>query len=157
MWKRAVGRIVLPPGQKVCIDSSPFIYTVEQHPQYESLMIPVWQAANAGQITLLGSELLITETLPIPLRTGNMLTTSGFRDALFSSSLGLLPITVAILERAAQMRAASVGLRAPDAIHLATAEPSSCSMFLTNDVRLARVLNLPFTVVVLDDVLNAPW
>jgi predicted nucleic acid-binding protein len=59
-----------------------------------------------------------------------------------------------VLREAARLRATIAGLRAPDAIHAATALLSGCALFVTNDAGFKRVPGLP--LVVLDDVIAAP-
>jgi predicted nucleic acid-binding protein len=60
-----------------------------------------------------------------------------------------LPITRAIVESAARLRAAHQ-LKTPDAIHAATALDCGCTLFVTNDAVFRRVPGL--TVAVLGEV-----
>jgi predicted nucleic acid-binding protein len=76
----------------VALDSSIFIYFIEEHPRFLPVVKPV-----------------------------------------FSS--------VALLRRAAHLRASS-GLKTPDALQLAAALESGCSVFLTNDERIPQVAGL---------------
>jgi uncharacterized protein len=58
-------------------------------------------------------------------------------DRFFSrSDLWLLPMTSAVFDRAAILRA-SLGFKTPDALHLAVAIEGGCDRFLTNDSRLS--------------------
>ncbi len=61
----------------------------------------------------------------------------------------MLPIDIAIADRAAALRAA-YALRTPDTLQLAAALEAGCEAFLTNDRRLGRVQDLH--VLVLDDL-----
>ncbi|MFH0939479.1 MAG: PIN domain-containing protein [Planctomycetota bacterium] len=61
------------------------------------------------------------------------------------------PITLSILEHAASLRAAT-GLKAPDAIHAATALTQGEIIFVTNDQSFKRVPNL--SVIVLQEMLS---
>jgi predicted nucleic acid-binding protein len=100
------------------------------------------------------SELTMLEVLVIPLRRGDPHEEERCRQILAPRSwLRLIPVSMVILEKAAHLRAASVGLRTPDAIHLATAIAASCEAFLTNDRRMRPTA--PPSVVLLDDLVNA--
>ena len=58
----------------------------------------------------------------------------------------MLPITQSILEEAAKLRA-TLGLRTPDAIHVATALLHSCALMVTNDTAFRRIPDLPVAVL----------
>ena len=56
-----------------------------------------------------------------------------------SPTVQALPLTVAVCEKAAEIRVASAfQLELPDALHLAAAVVHGCGLFLTNDVKLSR-------------------
>jgi predicted nucleic acid-binding protein len=91
------------------------------------------------------------EVLTKPLQQGDALVEGAFRAVLFGSpDVQLRPISRAILERAARLRAAH-GLKSPDAIHAATALERGCGLFITNDPAFRRVAALP--VIALSDLL----
>ncbi len=46
--------------------------------------------------------------------------------------MSLAPVTLAIIERAAQL-GAEMNMRLIDALHMATAEALACTVFMTND------------------------
>jgi predicted nucleic acid-binding protein len=58
----------------------------------------------------------------------------------------LLPISLAILEQTAHLRA-TTNSKTPDAIHAATALAIGCTQFFTNDVGFRRIPGLPVTIV----------
>jgi predicted nucleic acid-binding protein len=80
----------------------------------------------------LGSALLLPELLSKPIRLGLDLE----RDALLNilSFLDLIPLGTATAMLAAQLGAA-YKLKAPDAIHLATAVQAGAEVFVTNNIR----------------------
>lgn len=65
---------------------------------------------------------------------------------LGASSLLVLEVDAPIALEAARLRAA-YGLRAPDAIHIATALVAGAPVFLTTDRRLARVKEIDVRVL----------
>jgi len=98
---------------------------------------------------LIGSELLLVETLVKPVEQGDPALEASFRRFLTASrEMQLLPISRQILERALKLRAAH-RVRTPDAIHAATALIAGCTLFATNDPVFRRVSGLQ--AVILDD------
>ncbi|WP_375462035.1 type II toxin-antitoxin system VapC family toxin [uncultured Enterovirga sp.] len=82
------------------------------------------------------SEITVSEVLVAPFRS-NDLDLVDFYHALFSQtvSLAVEPVTRGVLERAARLRAVS-SMKLPDAIHVATAALTPCSILLSRDQRL---------------------
>jgi predicted nucleic acid-binding protein len=147
-----MGSITLPQSGHVYLDTSPIIYSVEKIDPYRSLLQPLWVAAQNGQFTLVGSELLLLETLIKPVQQKDTVLEKSFRQLLASREFQLLPITSQVLEQAVSLRA-SLGIKTPDAIHAATALLANSDLFVTNDKVFHRVPKL--NVVVLKDVLTS--
>ncbi len=63
----------------------------------------------------------------------------------------LIPATLSLWEHAARLRA-TAGLNTPDALHVATAQDTAITLFITNDNDFRRVEDLP--VIVLNDLLR---
>ena len=87
-----------------------------------------------------GSELLVAETLVLPLREGPAVTRAA--EAVLDS-VTLYPIDRRILRRAAELRAIIPGLKSPDAVHAATALVQGASEFVTRDTGFRRIPGLP--------------
>lgn len=143
--------LALPPAGRVYLDANPIIYAVEQIAPYAALLSPLWTAARNGQVSLVTSELSWMETRVKPLRDGDTVLDTLFRDFLTARELQLLPVTRGVWEEAARLRAA-LNLKTPDALHAAGALEAGCAMFLTNDPAFGRVPGLP--VSLLNAVLN---
>lgn len=149
-----MGRLSVPASGLVYVDAQIAIYTVDVHPLYAPACRPLWDAVKAGTVTAVSSELTLMETLVGPLRNGDA-THALLREALWQqANMRLLPITQDVLREAARLRAMHTGLKAPDAIHAATALHCGCVLFLTNDLGFRSVAGLPLAI--LDDVISAP-
>lgn len=149
-----MGSLILPAAGRVYVDAQIVIYSVDRHPLYAPVCDPLWQAVQAGTLTVVSSELMLLETLVGPLRSGDVALAARREGVWSQPNTQLLPITQDILRDAAGLRAVFPALRTPDAIHAATARFHGCALFLTNDKGLRRVTGLH--VVLLDDVLSAP-
>jgi predicted nucleic acid-binding protein len=145
-----MGTLNIPASSLVYVDTSPVIYSVEKFPEYIPLLAPLWLKLQAGEIELVSSELILMETLVLPLRNSNSILINAYEQLLISSEMRLIPISQSILRQAANLRATS-NLKTPDAIHAATALSVSCNQFITNDKGLRNVPGLP--VVILSEVL----
>ncbi len=106
----------------------------------ESALQTIWVAGDSTAL----SELTKLECRVGPLRTGNAKRLSDFED--FFTAQILLPLTVAVYERAAHIRA-TYNFKVPDAIHLAAAVEAGCDRFLTNDYRLARFQDIAVEIL----------
>lgn len=149
-----MGALSLPAaGGSVYVDANVLVYTVEAVPPYAPLLDPFWAAVAAGRLRAVGSELLAVEVLTKPRKVGDPALYDAYDAALASSDLHLLPITLPVLKRAAELRAAH-NMKTPDAIHAATALVYDCGMFRTNDNGFRRVPGL--RVQVLSEALAIP-
>lgn len=99
-------------------------------------------ASDPGTIAGIGSLLLLPEVLTKPMRDG----ARDEMDALLGllSRLDLRPVDAATAELATALGAAH-GLRAPDAVHLATALAAGADRFLTNNRK-----DFPTTITEID-------
>lgn len=129
------------------IDTAPFIYFVERHPDYLDLMRAVIRRIDAGELKAVSSVVTLAEVLTQPLRLGNLLLAQNYRDVLYRSrNFRLVPIDATIAELAADLRA-RYNLRTPDALQLAAAIMAGCDAFLTNDATLKKVTELKVLVL----------
>jgi predicted nucleic acid-binding protein len=141
-----VGTIAVAAGAVVYVDANALIYAVEKVEPFASLLRPVWEAGRSKSARLIGSELLIIETLTGPLKRGDLALADAFDRILHASDLELLPISSVVLREGAKLRV-DHGLKTPDAIHAATALRAGCSMDLTNDTGFRRVPGLAATIL----------
>ena len=145
-----MGPIALPAGGLVYLDASSLIYSVERVEPYRTLLEPMWQEAQEGNLTIVSSPVLVAEALVKPLRDRNTEIEMQYRELFTANAVRLLEASYQVFEDAARLRA-ETGLAVPDALHAATALRAGCALFVTNDTDFRRVQNLP--VVVLDDLL----
>ncbi len=126
----------------VALDSSIFIYFIEEHPRFLPVVKPVFSSVAAGDVAAVTSSLTLLEVLVRPLRANLPALAAEYEQILTrSSGITLIPLDLALLRRAAHLRASS-GLKTPDALQIAAALGSGCSVFLTNDERIPQVPGL---------------
>jgi predicted nucleic acid-binding protein len=124
-------------GSVVGLDTAPLIYFTEGHPQYVNIINPFFQAIKRGEFTVVTSMITLLEVLVLPLRNNDTESIKKYNELLFEmKGIRTIDISQEILVVAAQIRAAHLKVRTPDAIHLATAIEAKASFFLTNDVNL---------------------
>lgn len=142
-----MGVLALPENGRVYLDANSFIYSIERIDPYRAILDTLWQTVSLGKMMVITSELTLLEVLVKPLKVGDIATATTFRAVLQSTSdVQMLPITQAVLEEAARLRA-TLSLKTPDAIHAATALSNGCSDFVTNDSAFRRVADLTVTVL----------
>ena len=132
------------------LDTSPFIYFVEQNPLYVDVMREIFKSITNENLQASSSVISLTEVLVQPLRQNNQKLADEYRDLLFNgANFQLFSLTASIAETAAEIRA-KYNLRTPDALQIATALENKCDAFLCNDKDLKRVSEI--RVLVLDDL-----
>ena len=146
-----MGPLALPSNGPIYLDASAFIYSVELIEPYRALLEPVWRQAQAGQFSVVSSELVVLETLVRPLREGDKIVESLFRSLFEANEVRLIAATGSLWEDAARLRA-ETGLKTPDALHAASTLQAECTLFVTNDGDFRRLQGLP--VAVLDDLIK---
>lgn len=115
---------------------------MEAHPQYVSLVRPIFRRIMDGRLTGIVSTMTLLEVLVQPLRLGAADMADRYRDLLTGSrQFETLPLTEAVAETAADLRA-RYRLRTADAVVAATALQGGCQGLVTNDERLLRVTEL---------------
>ena len=145
-----MGRLNLPDGSRVYLDTSPFIYTVQEIEKYWQLLDSFWTTVSDGFVEVITSELTLLETLVYPIRIGDLELANSFEQLLNSPTVELIPIRQSTLRKAADLRAHH-NLKTPDAIHAATAITSGCQHLLANDNGFRRLTSID--VIILDDLI----
>ena len=146
-----MGPLTLPASGLVYLDASGLIYSVERIEPYRTLLQPMWEQVQGGNLAVVSSPVLVTEVLVKPLRDDNTEIELQYRELFASNAVRLLDASYQVFEDAARLRA-ETGLKTSDALHDATALRAGCALFITNDTDFRRVQGLP--VVVLDDLLT---
>ena len=121
------------------LDTSPIIYLIETHPEYDVLVTEIFHRIDQGVIIGFTSAITLTEVLTQPVKQGQINLKEQYRDLLLhSANFYTLPVNAEVAEYAADLRA-QYGLRTPDALQIAAAKTANCQVFLTNDKALKRV------------------
>ena len=119
--------------QRVLIDTSVWIYQLEQHPRYGAVAAMVVESLERGKFRGVASELTLLELTVRPLQMGRQDVADEYEILLgYFPNLELLPIGADVLMEAAALRAQH-RLRTPDAIQLATARRAGATLAVAND------------------------
>jgi predicted nucleic acid-binding protein len=121
------------------LDASVLIGLLDTADADHALSVDEVEAADERGTTLLTPASAYSEALVSFARVGRV---GDAREAIAAMGIAVTPLTAAIAELAAELRAAHDRLRLPDAIVLATARELGGDL-LTYDNRLARVADKP--------------
>ncbi|HPD15679.1 MAG TPA: type II toxin-antitoxin system VapC family toxin [Planctomycetota bacterium] len=120
-------------GRQTYLDANVFIYALNAFPAFEAALRALFTAIEAGDVRCVTSQLTLAELLVKPFRERDQGAVASCRRAVADrAGLSISPVTLDVLVEAAKQRAAH-GLRLPDAIHVATARLTGCTVILTND------------------------
>ena len=137
------------PHGRLGLDTSIFIYHIEQGSPFSGAAGEVLQALNRRSASGVTSVLTLTELLVKPLQFGRRGLAARY-EALVRATPGLtvVDIDAGIARRAAMLRA-TYGCRTADAVQVAASLEHGATAFVTDDTRLRRVREL--AVIVLAD------
>ncbi len=130
----------------VYLDTNCVIYFVERNPTWLPKIVARITAIRAAKDDLAVGDLTLSECLVGPFKNADAALEARYRTFFADPDIHLLPLTTAICERAARIRAAT-SFKLPDALHLATAVEHGCGLFLTADARLARCTDITVEVL----------
>jgi uncharacterized protein len=118
---------------RVYLDASAIIYSIESAlPFRQKVLDRMAQAENVTGGIIITSILPRLECRVRPMREGNALLLSNYDLFFTRRSLLVADIDGTVIERATVLRA-QLGLKTPDAIHLATASELRADTVLTGD------------------------
>lgn len=121
--------------KRIGIDSNLFIYVLEKHPDFYRQALDLFTAVESGVVSGRASELVYLEILSKTSMTAQEVEiANGF---LYDSGTNFIAVSRHVLVEAASLRR-SVGLKTPDAIHIASASINGCDWFVTNDTALIK-------------------
>ena len=130
----------LSPGALVLVDTAPWIYLLEDHPQFAPLFLGLFEAAELGQVQLALTTITLAEVLTGPLKHKQTTLAKRYENAL--NKYQVLPLTATIASLAAQLRI-QYRLKLPDAVQLASALDRGAAALVTHDRDFSKVKGLP--------------
>ena len=131
----------------VFLDSNVVIYYIECDPYWGPKVEDRLRKIAANNDTLATSDAVRLETLIGPFQSGDIAVLADYQKFFNSTGVQMLPVTAAVWEHAARIRAA-FKLQVLDSIHLATAIEHGCGLFLTNDLQLANFEGIKVEVLI---------
>ena len=142
---------IFPPGSLIGVDTAPFIYHFEAHPEFGSRARAFFrECVETGRNQAVTSVVTLAEVLTRPKSLGRTDLVASYREYLEGApGLRLLPISATVAEQAADLRA-HYSLRLPDAFQIAACLNGGATVFLCNDGRLKQVQDLK--VVLLSEI-----
>jgi predicted nucleic acid-binding protein len=140
-------------GDHVYLDANVFIYAVEGFEKYAWICKAILKSVEDMKIHAVTSELTLAEVLVGPFKAKNPELAKLYDELLSDQDdLTMARVSRPILVKAAELRA-SLGLKPPDAIHVATALVHNSEFFFTADRSLRAPASLK--IVSLDELLSS--
>ncbi len=121
----------------VFLDASPVIYLIEQPANFGPKITARVTSLLASGERLAVSDLVRMECQVGPLKANDAVLLAQYVTFFRSPDVSVLPVSPAVCDRAARIRA-QYGFKPLDSLHLAAAVEHGCTLFLTNDAPLKR-------------------
>ncbi len=138
--------------KRVYIDTSPFIYYLENSALYMDKMKHFFEICLDKNIQIVTSVITVEEYLVFPYACGKMELIVNFKRFIEYMNIDVVNIDSGIAEQAAKIRSRYKYFKAMDALQIAAAIASRCDMFFTNDKQLRQEKELPCMTI--DDLQN---
>ncbi|MEK7111063.1 MAG: PIN domain-containing protein [Patescibacteria group bacterium] len=134
----------------MALDSMCFIYHFADHPRYAQLTNQIFELLETGKNKATTSTISVIESLVLPEKQNNQLICYEYEKVFRNHpNLRILAVDFNISRLTAKLRAKYPFLKTPDAIQISSGLISGCSLFITNDKKLAKVKEI--TIAILDD------
>jgi len=130
--------MALISGKRLYLDANCFIYLFEDHPIFGHSARYLFSAIEQGKYKAFTSSLTLLEVMAGPIKCGKESLANEYTELITSfPHLTLCDMNQNVACRAAYFRAS--GVKAPDAIHAATAVEYKADHFITEDSRLCKI------------------
>lgn len=129
----------LPLHALLLLDSAPIIYFLEDHPDFGPRFDPLFDMHLRGLVRFAVTTVTIAEVLTGPIALGEEALVRRYRSILESWQVIVLDSSIA--ESAARLRA-SLRLKLPDAVQVASALAVNADALVTHDRDFAKVTAL---------------
>jgi predicted nucleic acid-binding protein len=140
-------------GDDVYLDANIFIYAVEGFERYADPCKAILKAVEDMKIHTVTSELTLAEVLVGPFMAKNLELAKLYEELLNTQAdLKMARVSRPILLKAAELKA-GLGLKTPDAIHVATAQLYHSEILITADATLKAPSSIK--IVTLDELLTS--
>ena len=120
---------------RVYLDTNIFIYALEGYSTFRAVLTTLFAALDRGDLVAVTSDDAGGGVGQTAARHHAERQAAYLQVLQPSTSLHMAPVSREVLIAAARLRA-EIGLKLPDAIHVATAQLTGCDQFLTNDARI---------------------
>ena len=127
---------------KIFVDTAPFIYLLENHPEFAQKVKRIIASAIANGDSLLTSVITYMEFGVKPEQENRQELIQKFDELLDRLSIDILVVDKEAGRRAYQLRAKYKFLKGMDALQVALSLKENCSLFLTNDKNLKKIAEI---------------
>ncbi len=136
----------------IFIDTSPFIYYIEEYEKYIEAVDPLFSYISQGRITAYTSFITLIEVLTKPMEEKDKKLVCKYEDLLTNSKgLILTDMDKNIAVESAKLRV-KYRIKIPDAIQITSGLVNGAKAFITNDSNLKKIKEIK--VIVLEDIIK---
>lgn len=135
---------------KIFFDTAPFIYLIENHPEFASKVKTLITDAIINGDQLVTSVVTISEFGVKPTRDNRIDLIEKFEQLLSRLNVEILVIDQSAAKKAYELRAKYRFLKGMDAFQVALSLNSKCNQFLTNDKKLKSITEID--IKTMDDI-----
>lgn len=124
--------------KRVFIDTAPFIYYLEQNPQYFNKAKDFFIYCHEHDIEMATSTITLMEYYVYPYKSGKIELIENFEEFIANLNIQVININKDIANQAAMIRVEFKDFKSMDALQIATSIYFKCDLFVTNDKQLMQ-------------------
>jgi predicted nucleic acid-binding protein len=132
--------------KKLFLDTSAFIYLLEDHPLYASKITNMFEYSQRTKAALATSSITFMEFCVKPYEQNKPEVIEKFKELLIDLDISVYTINVDIADGAAELRG-RYKLKPMDALQLAACRYAGCDKMVTNDKNLLKIKEVDFLMI----------
>ena len=132
---------------RVFIDTAPFIYLLEKHPEFIDRIKKYFTELYTDKAEILTSVITLSEFGVKPNKEGKPELVQQFEEFTKKVGIEMVEVTREHAKLSSQLRGKYQFLKGMDSLQIAIAQLEHCDRFFTNDTKLAKIEEIEIVLV----------
>jgi len=132
---------------KIFIDTAPFIYLIEKHPEFIDPIKRYFTELYIDQVELVTSVITLSEFGVKPQKEGKSELIQQFEEFIEKVGIKMVDVNKHHARESYKFRSRYQFLKGMDSLQIGVAKLEDCDKFLTNDIKLSKIKEIEIVLV----------